>query len=373
MNKIKANLTELVVNFLLQVFKAGAMSVRNLAKGEKPFLYASGWHGPGYIMIKGLVSKLFFSSLVHLLAIKMAVKTKEIDFVAGNVTGGVIPGWLLSGFLSSLLGKDLPFVYVKGTRVDSDNVDDLVVGVNKLALYSCSSQIVANVLRARMKMDFVAGASPDGMILAHEISRQLSQVYGKHVPFVYVREIRKTGGHKEMITGLWDDDPAFAIGNRALAVGQVSDFENSTAHVYRELVQKGYLVSTCDIPLKKLAKIESKYEKVLSPGSKGLVTEELVNFARTTNASAFVLRKLGFDVVNAATILYYGNPYANSTLTENDICITSLFSLSDLISVAEEFEVFPASLIADYREYLKDPIKWNQERGFEQVKEGGTQ
>lgn len=94
-----------------EIIKAGTLEVRDLAAGEKPFLYSSGNWGPGYVMVKGLVSRpQLMRFLSDYLGNKVMSITKNINLVAGNVTGGMIPGWLLSRFMS------VPFVYVRDTR-----------------------------------------------------------------------------------------------------------------------------------------------------------------------------------------------------------------------------------------------------------------
>src|SRR3989344_1219569 len=93
----------------LMVLEAKAVDIRNvplrvtneevdkLPLGNQPFLYASGNWGPGYVMIKGLVGrKNIIKSLIRPLAQKIAERVHYVDFIAGNVSGGIIPGWLLS-------------------------------------------------------------------------------------------------------------------------------------------------------------------------------------------------------------------------------------------------------------------------------------
>lgn len=216
------------------ILNAGALEVRDLAAGQKPFLYSSGLWGPGYVMIKGLVSKsVLIKSLCRELAIKVMRITGGPDFVAGNVTGGMIPGWLVSDHL--------------------------------------------------------------------------------YVPFVYIRDSRKKGGHKEQVTGL-----------RPEISGQ------------------------------------------------GLVVEELVNTAQTTVNSILLLRSMGFEAKFAATILSYENPLAIKSLNENGMELIRLVNLEDLLAAAEAKDLFPKRAINDYRSFLDDPMAWHTRWGLELVKEGGT-
>lgn len=241
----------------LIVLEAKAVDIRNvppkvtneevekLPLENQPFFYASGSWGPGYVMIKGLVGrKQIIKFLTQQLARKIVEKTSRVDFVAGNVTGGVIPGWLLSEYLEALLDKT--------------------------------------------------------------------------VPFVYIREMRKKGGQKELITGIANNP---------------------------------------EVPA----------------GANGLVVEELVNFAQTTCNGADVLRDAGYSVTHAATILFYDNPEAIKALKLHGVEMIYLFTLPQLLTVAEKHQTHPQEAIDGYREFLKDPLGWQAKRGLEPRKEGGTQ
>jgi len=180
-----------------EILNAGALELREvppkvtnedvpqLPREKQPFLYASGNWGPGYVSVKGLVgNQRVMVMMCEYLAFEIAEKWPTgIDFVAGNVTGGVVPGW--------------------------------------------------------------------------QVSRELSNLFGKTIPFVYIRELRKTGGQKELITG----------------------------------------ISNNQIP----------------SGASGLDMEELVNFAETIRNGAGCLREAGYKADKGACILYYGNPEADTS------------------------------------------------------------
>lgn len=238
---LKIPLNEMVA---LEILNAKAVDIRDIDNGEKPFLYASGNWGPGYVSIKNLVGrKAIIKLLAQNLAIKISEKAPNLDFIAGNVTGGVIPAWLLSEDLGAILGRT--------------------------------------------------------------------------VPFVYIRETRKKGGQKELITGIKDNP------------------------------------------------------EILS-GANGLVVEELVNFAETTCNGADVLREAGYEVTNSACILFYNNPEAIKSLAKEKIEMVYLITLPQLLEIAEKHKTHPAEAINSYREFLKDPLGWQAMRGLEPVKEGGT-
>jgi orotate phosphoribosyltransferase len=222
-------------SLMLDVLAAGAVEIRDVDNGAPPFKYSSGHFGPGYVMIKGLVAQGdLLRKLVAELAIEVLALGLGIDFVAGNVSGGVIPGWLLAECLN--------------------------------------------------------------------------------VPFVYVRETRKAGGQKEHITG----------------------------------------------------------ERYIPQGSVGLVVEELVNFASTTVNSAEVLRLAGFETRYAACILFYGHKESIQALEEHDMHMVHLFTLPELLAVAEKHRCFSHAAIDSYREFLADTSRWEQVRGLIPDPKGGT-
>lgn len=233
-----------VEEIALMILEAKSVEIRNVDAGEEPFLYASGNWGPGYVTIKNLVGrKGIIKFLTQELAVKVAEKVPRLDFVAGNVTGGLIPGWLLSETLEPLLGKV--------------------------------------------------------------------------VPFVYIREARKKGGQKELITGIANNP---------------------------------------EIP----------------SAANGLVVEELVNFAQTTCNGADALRDAGYIVTHAATILFYDNPEAIKALNEHGIEMIYLLTLPELLEVAEKNHTHSQKAIDGYREFLADPLDWQAKRGLKPVEEGGT-
>lgn len=164
-----------------------------------------------------------------------------------------------------------------------------------------------------VEFDFVAANATGGMVPGYELRGKFQELTGKRIPYVYVRGSRKPGGHKELVTGI-SNNPFIGEGERALVV------------------------------------------------------EELVNFAQSTTNSAVGLREIGYQVHSAATILHYENPIALQKLRENDISVIKLTSLPVLLSVAEEGGFFDGRAIDDYKNYLRDPLAWQEQRGYEPVK-----
>lgn len=163
----------------------------------------------------------------------------------------------------------------------------------------------------------VAGNVTGGMIPTWEMREYLSTILARNIPYVYVRDTRKKGGNKEKVTG-------------------------------------------------------AKNNPSLPLGTPFVVGEELVNFAESIINSALELRALGYIANYGICILFYDNPVAKQALSEAGIEMIYLFTLPQLLDVAERNNTHPAELIATYREFLKDPITWNKKRGFEKLESGGT-
>jgi orotate phosphoribosyltransferase len=110
-----------------RIIKANAVEVRDVDGGAEPFVYSSANRGPGYIMIKGLPGQpetLMF--LTKRLAYKV-VDQASFDFFEGNATGGMIPGWQLRSDVSELIGRQIPFCYLRGSRKQGGH-DELITG-----------------------------------------------------------------------------------------------------------------------------------------------------------------------------------------------------------------------------------------------------
>jgi len=107
----------------LDLLRANVLKIRDIDAGEKPFIYTSGNWGPGYVNIKKLVSaKKLMLSLTKHLAEKIAKYVSQINFIAGSATGGMIPGWLVAEHLETILGKAMPYVYIrKAKRGEREN------------------------------------------------------------------------------------------------------------------------------------------------------------------------------------------------------------------------------------------------------------
>ena len=205
-------------------------------------------------------------------------------------------------------GGEEPFVYSSGNRGPGYVMVKGFVGQPSVLTYLTTQ--LASKLAENINFDFIAGNATGGMIPGWQLRNDLKKLTGIEFPYVYVRETRKVGGHKEQVTG---------------------DMNN---------------------PLIKV-------------GDRGLVFEELVNFAQTTTNSAIVLRKKGYHADVAATSLSYENPKAAELLNATSVTLTHLIGLPELLAVAETTGRFKRELVEDFREFLADPVGWQLDRGYE--------
>ena len=109
------------------IINSGAISIRDTDNGDEPFVYSTGNRGPGYLMIKGLVGQ---PKILKFLTKKLAhkvVKEAEFDFIEGNATGGMVPGWQLRNDVSDILGREIPYCYLRGTRKEGGH-GELITG-----------------------------------------------------------------------------------------------------------------------------------------------------------------------------------------------------------------------------------------------------
>ena len=159
------------------------------------------------------------------------------------------------------------------------------------------------------EFDFIEGNATGGMIPLWQLRNDVSDILGKEIPFAYLRESRKEGGHKELITG----------------------------------DQNNHLINL---------------------GMKVLVGEELVNYAGTIGNATEIFRSAGYLVSHGACILSYDHPQSNARLKEKNVSLVSLITLPKILDVSESSRLFSQKSIESYRDFLKDPIKWQLSRNL---------
>jgi len=209
-----------------------------------------------------------------------------------------------------------PFLYASGNWGPGYVTIKNLVG-RKRIIKSLTRQLAQLIVERAPHVNFIGGNVTGGMTPGWILSEYLEEILGRTVPFVYIREARKKGGQKELVTGIADNPE-------------------------------------------------------ILPGANGLVVEELVNFAQTTCNGADALRDAGYVVTHAATILFYNNPEAIKALAEHGIEMIYLFTLPDLLAVAERYQTHPQKAIDGYREFLVDPLSWQAAIGLKPIERGGT-
>lgn len=163
---------------------------------------------------------------------------------------------------------------------------------------------------------FIAGLVTGGVPPALLLRDNIQQLGGREIGFCYIRDTRKAGGTREHVTGILD-----------LATGGVNP----------------------EIPT----------------GSTGVVVEELTNFANSITNGANVLRSSGYECRRGFSILDYNHEANQRALAENNLQLTSLITLRQLLDGAEDAEVIEPRLINDYRSFLDDPAAWMKRNGYE--------
>jgi len=111
----------------IRILDSGAVDVRDVDGGEPPFIYSTGNRGPGYIMIKGLVGQPGVLKFLTKNLARRVVDEAEFDFIEGNATGGMIPGWQLANDVSEILGREVPYCYLRGSRKEGGH-GELITG-----------------------------------------------------------------------------------------------------------------------------------------------------------------------------------------------------------------------------------------------------
>lgn len=212
-------------------------------------------------------------------------------------------------------GED-SFLYSSGNRGPGYVSIKNLVG-RKSIMKPLAYNLAKKIAKEASNVGFMAGNVTGGIIPGWVLSEYLEEFLGRIIPFVYIRDTRKKGGQKELITGIANNPE-------------------------------------------------------IKPGSNSINVEELVNFAETTCNGSSALREAGYCVTHAACILFYNNPEAIKSLERDGIKMIYLLTLPELLNVAEKYKTHSIEAINSYREFLKDPLGWQAKRGLEPVKEGGT-
>ena len=213
-------------------------------------------------------------------------------------------------------GGEDPFKYSSGNF--GPGYVDVKGTVGEQAVFKpLVQQLGLKVIEEGVAFDFVAGNATGGMVPAYEFREQyqdLTALLGepKEVPYVYIRNSRKEGGLGEHVTGLKYIPPTQPDGST----------------------------------------------------TRGMVMEELVNYAATTTNSTVLLRNIGFEATHAATLLTYGHAESEAKLADAGINLVALLRLETLLDFAAADKRSSADAVASYREFLAGPAAWQEKRGI---------
>lgn len=116
------------------ILSSGQVEIRDVAAGELPFEYSAStpkrpFFGPGYLLVKSLVAQdQIFLPLVNQLALRVAEVNSPFEVICGNVSGGMIPAYVLKLYLQRLTGcSPVVYIYARGSRKDFGS-QELLVG-----------------------------------------------------------------------------------------------------------------------------------------------------------------------------------------------------------------------------------------------------
>jgi orotate phosphoribosyltransferase len=106
-----------IQSFIRSMFEFGRIEIRDVDGGQKPFLYSTKNHGPGYVDVKGGIGiDEFFEPAVELLAEIIVRDQVPVDVIVGMMSGGALPGYRLKQHLQARLGKRIVYIYQRGAR-----------------------------------------------------------------------------------------------------------------------------------------------------------------------------------------------------------------------------------------------------------------
>ena len=164
--------------------------------------------------------------------------------------------------------------------------------------------------------DFIAGLVTGGVPPSLLLRDHVQELQGREIAWVYIRDTRKAGGTKEHVTGI-----------QHLATGGTNP----------------------EIP----------------EGSRGIVMEELTNYANSLRNGAGVLRDSGYRCTDGIALLDYAQPRAAEALRDAQLTLRTLITLPEPLDAVVEVGAFPERLVDDYRWFQRDPEAWMRHYGYE--------
>lgn len=103
-----------------------------------------------------------------------------------------------------------------------------------------------------------------------------------------------------------------------------------------------------------------KANPAIYKGAWCLLVDETVNFGTTTLQSVRVLREAGYKVRHVACFLSYDNPRGIEALKREGIEMICLFTMAQILDVAQERGLYPIEALDECRKFLCDPVGWSE-------------
>lgn len=175
-----------------------------------------------------------------------------------------------------------------------------LVGHKKL-MKSLAIKLAREIAEKMPQIDIIAGNATAGIVPAWLVSEYLELLVKKEIPFIYIRKESKGYGLKDRIVGVRDNLQIYC-------------------------------------------------------GKNALIVDEIVNFGSNVSRSAQALKNAGINVTHAACFLNYQNPKATENI--GDIKLIDLFTLRDILGVAEKSKIFLEEDLKECYVFLDDPQGW---------------
>lgn len=131
-----------------------------------------------------------------------------------------------------------------------------------------------------------------------------------------------------------------------------------------------WLAEACELPMLYVRKQpkgfgrNARIEGNLREGERVLLVEDLATDGASKLSFANTLREAGAIVDRAFVVFFYGIfPGALAALAEAGLNLTYLATWWDVLREAEATQAFPASMLAEVRAFLENPIAWSAAHG----------
>jgi orotate phosphoribosyltransferase len=296
---------------------------------EDPFQWASGYRMPIYNDNRMMLGQYKDRMLVAE-GFKGLIDSERIsiDYIAGTSTAGIAP----AASAASLLR--VPLVIMEGGDIFSL---DSTFGVSTAEDY-----------------DAVASTCPWAIPMGVSVANK------EKLPFMYVRQSKKTHGLKQQIEGNpQEGQKVFLIDH---TVGE--SYLDNAADALKE---KGLIVTgtfSSDIS-NRLRKTDVCKKNVL-------VIEDLISTGGSSVKEVLAYREKGANVTHCMSIFNYGLDDAVRQFKEENCEVRSLLTYDILLDVAKETGYLTDEQVKLLEEWRADPFNWGEKHGFPKAEKGGN-